>query len=116
MLLGPTAARAQDDAPMIFAWIALEPGPERPDLLAITANAAALGPFEGRYVLTVSRKNGGNTSNSSQRGKINVTESGAATLSRTVINVSPTDELRLTLEIMPAEAETVISRAEVSFP
>ena len=101
---------------MIFAWIALEPAPERADLVAITANAAALSAFEGRYVLTVSRKNGGNISNSSQRGKINAAERGALTLSRTVINVSPTDELRLTLEIMPEDAEAAISRAEVSFP
>ena len=76
MLTAPSPASAED-RPIVFAWISLEPAPERPDLLAITAQATTLTPFEGRYELIATRKSGGGSSNTKQSGVVNAAEAGS---------------------------------------
>ena len=82
------AAHAQS----AFGWLEFKPVPKR-NLIQITGHALALEAVSGMdFTLSLSRKNGGNTSNTRQSGRFDLAANEPKVLSTTSLNVEPGDE------------------------
>lgn len=95
-----------------FGWLEFKPVPER-NLIQITGHALALEAVNGMdFTLSLSRKNGGNTSNTRQSGRFNLAANEPKVLSTTSLNVEPGDDITIEFKILDHGKE--VSSATVS--
>jgi hypothetical protein len=92
-------AMAASSTPVI-GWIEVtQPPGGGKDQIAITGRAHGLSALSGQYALSISRGPKGNVAKTRQGGKFTVAAGESATLSRTTVNVAPTDNLVIELTI-----------------
>ena len=81
----------------IFGWIEIHASPQKANHITIKGFARSLRSAEGKFRLVINRTNGGNQSKSQQTGTFKTDHNDAQPLSKTTINVTPSDRLKFEL-------------------
>lgn len=97
------------DAASAIGWIEVQPAQSGPGHVTIRGHAVALTDVAGKFTLQVNRASKGNKSDTSQGGVLNLKAGEAKALSTTTINVTPDDNLTLTLTLLSADGKEVFS-------
>ena len=104
-----TAATAVAAEPSgVIGWIEVRPSSKGVDHIMITAHAHAIAPANGKFRLVVTRWKNRNRSKSQQSGSFDLEPGEGRALSKTTINLRPSDQLKLEL-ILSVDGQDVFS-------
>jgi len=104
------SARAEAASPVI-GWVEIKSVPDR-DEINIVGHAYALDTVAGTFSLSIVRAGEGGSSKSGQSGQFKLEAGENSALSRTSINVGPSDTLTIELKLMVDGADVFTVRMQ----
>jgi len=104
-------SRAAGAASPVIGWVEIKSVPDR-DEITIIGHAYALETIAGTFSLSIVRAGEGGSSKSGQSGQFKLEAGENRALSRTSINVGPSDTLTIELKLMVDGADVFTVRME----